>query len=719
MTSASNCRAFCDAANVVDSGNLYYEIVSYNSALLTCACYRSGTCASTTYVSTHGSNIYLMPPSLAPTMQPSSVPTSRPTISAMPTIKHTFVPTSSPSLSINQFQSLLRIGHPRIIVTPSDWTRIQSISNLNAQTSSWTASLRNQAKSLLSTSVLTYSLSSGISPQLLATSETALSRISALALMYRLDNNITFAARGRAELLAICNFSDWQPSNYLSTAPMITAAAIGYDWLYDYLTVSDRLIVKTAIRTKGLDPGLNIFLHNNVYNFPSYQSNWNIVCNSGIIVGALAIAEDDYAYAARLIDLATRNIKAVGLPLYNNDGAWHESPDYWSFATNYAVQAIAALETAIGNDLGLSNVTAGLAKTGFFRIYNKLPDGIFNFGDSTHTSITYIDRAPVLFWLGTKYSQPLFSLAERTCPSGDVSALDLIWYSDAPADFSTLPLNALFVDSGFAYMRNTWSGNNIAAVAFKGGNANAGHGHHDTGSFVYYAKGVRWSWDLGSDSYNVAGYFSSTRYSDYRASSYSHSKVMLYGINESTNAFASIMKQGSTNQKSWTSMNLTSMWPGTNYVYRGIVLSYDGSIIIQDEISSPVPVTVVWSMQTLADLVLSKQLNMKGVKMNFTVIEPAYAIVDMINTPSDPAPAVSNAGFHTLRVRFPQPVKNIRIVVMITSNPVPLSSSDPMMNITNIATWKNGGAPITVPTMSPNQVPTTWPTKYSNSTGIE
>jgi len=524
--------------------------------------------------------------------------------------------------------------------------------------------------------------------------------------MYHLDGNLAYAARARAELLAISNFADWQPSNFLSTGVMITAAAIGYDWLYDYLSISDRQIVKNAIRTKGLDPGLATFIENSIYGFHYAKSNWNIVCNSGLILGALAIAEDDYSYAASIIDYAITSMKNVGMPMYHQDGSWHEGSIYWAFATNFAVQAMAALETSLGSDLGLSNVTAGFAQTGFFRIYYDFPDGTFNFADAARSM--YSARAPALFWLDSKFSQPLFSLAERNVVSWNLpNALDLIWFSPAEADLTKLPLNTVFQDNGIAMMRTSWTSPKTACVGFKGGDPNAGHGHHDTGSFVYYADGTRWAYDLGPESYDVPGYFSPTRYSVFRASSYSHNKVMLVGLNESTTGFAPVMKLGSNDKKSWVSMNLTSMWPVTASYFRGIVLGNDGSIIIQDEINSFSPVTVVWSMQTLANLTSKNQLSMYGKLMNFTVLEPANAIVEMVKSRSDPSPAVSTAGFHTLRIRLPQSVQSTRIVVKM-SNPL-LDPSNQAASITPISSWTSGWTPSANPTSSPS-VPTSSPT---------
>jgi hypothetical protein len=56
-------------------------------------------------------------------------------------------------------------------------------------------------------------------------------------------------------MLTVANFPDWHPEHFLDTAELTTALAIGYDWLYDYLSPEDRSAIRRAIVDKGLRPG--------------------------------------------------------------------------------------------------------------------------------------------------------------------------------------------------------------------------------------------------------------------------------------------------------------------------------------------------------------------------------------------------------------------------------------------------------------------------------
>ena len=62
---------------------------------------------------------------------------------------------------------------------------------------------------------------------------------------------------------------------------MTMALAIGYDWLYGYLTPSSRKAIETAIIEKGIKPS-----YVEEYNwFLDAGHNWNQVCNAGMTYG--------------------------------------------------------------------------------------------------------------------------------------------------------------------------------------------------------------------------------------------------------------------------------------------------------------------------------------------------------------------------------------------------------------------------------------------------
>ena len=62
---------------------------------------------------------------------------------------------------------------------------------------------------------------------MLKTARKMLKRASVLGLAWHLWGDDRYAARGRAELLAVAAFEDWNPHHFLDTAEMAAAVSIG------------------------------------------------------------------------------------------------------------------------------------------------------------------------------------------------------------------------------------------------------------------------------------------------------------------------------------------------------------------------------------------------------------------------------------------------------------------------------------------------------------
>ena len=82
-------------------------------------------------------------------------------------------------------------------------------------------------------------------------------------------------------------------------------------------------------------------------------------------------------------------------------------------------------------------------------------------------------------------------------------------------------------------MRSAWDDPNALFAGIKAGYNQVNHGHLDLGNFELDALGVRWARDLGSENYNLPGYWEGKRggqrWSYYRLGSASHNVVMLGG----------------------------------------------------------------------------------------------------------------------------------------------------------------------------------------------
>lgn len=178
-------------------------------------------------------------------------------------------------------------------------------------------------------------------------------RMVNLALAYRLSGDRRFAEKAERELIHVCNFSDWDPVHYLDVAEMTTAVAIGYDWLYDVLAPSTRQLVVHSIKTKALDLVVEEYKTGNADSWAKRETNWNVVCNTGMVLGALAIEEHYPELAKHIIGEAVRYIPNC-LKHFAPDGVCYEGPAYWGYTNMYLSLLLKALNDNLGEDFGIS-----------------------------------------------------------------------------------------------------------------------------------------------------------------------------------------------------------------------------------------------------------------------------------------------------------------------------------------------------------------------------
>ncbi|MCF6358364.1 MAG: hypothetical protein L3J54_11215, partial [Draconibacterium sp.] len=90
--------------------------------------------------------------------------------------------------------------------------------------------------------------------RLLSVSREMLWRMNMLCMVYRVDKDPKVLQRINDEVVAVCNFSDWNPSHFLDVAEMSMAVAIALDWTAGKLPKSTIKLAKTALIEKGIKP---------------------------------------------------------------------------------------------------------------------------------------------------------------------------------------------------------------------------------------------------------------------------------------------------------------------------------------------------------------------------------------------------------------------------------------------------------------------------------
>jgi len=556
----------------------------------------------------------------------------------------------------------LRKQHPRLIALDSDIDHIRELIRQDAEARRIYERLVEDAQKLEKSSTVEYKL---IGPRLLDQSRRAVDRIYTLALLYRLDHKRQYLDRGLKEMRAAANFPDWHPPHFLDTAEMTHAMAIGYDWFYNDLKAEDRAWIRQSIIDKGLKAALPLYQAQKSWTVNHF--NWNQVCNGGISIGALAIADDEPELSRTILKYALKSIP-LALAQYDPDGGWKEGPGYWHYATRYTVYFLNALNSALGTDFGLSS-TKGFDQAGRFRIYSAGPTGkSFNYADA-HEGV---GSAAEMFWLAKRFSQPVYSWDEHQHLGNGKrgEALDLIWYqppAPGPKE-ANWPLAAVFESVQSAFLRSSWDEDAIF-VAVKAGDNKPGHSHLDLGTFVMDAGGERWASDLGPDNYNLPDYFGSKRWTYFRMKTESHNTVLISGANQDPKAAATIVSSRLEPEMAFVRIDLSHAYPSlVSHFERGIALEGRRRVIVQDEIRASKPVEALWGMVTVAAVTPdgpTAELRIGKQAVTAQILSPAGAKFDVVST-QPPEPEAQNKGTRKLVVRLPEKVTELRLVVALT-----------------------------------------------------
>ncbi|MCL2640896.1 MAG: heparinase II/III family protein, partial [Phycisphaerales bacterium] len=435
-----------------------------------------------------------------------------------------------------------------------------------------------------------------------------LERTTALAFAYRMTGQKEYADAAIEEMLTVCRFKDWNPSHYLDVAEMATAVSLGYDWLYDVISDKAKIEIREALKKHVFTSALDLYKQNAWWT--TKANNWNEVCNCGLTIAALAVAEDEPEIAKQIVDYAIASIPK-GLSVYKPDGAYPEGPMYWAYGSSFTGMMIMALRDVCGSDFGLLK-TPGLDVTGDYYMSMVSPTyTCFNYADSGRDSAT---ATPMMYALSHFYNRPGYALwlrkfyQHQPFGGGRFAVLQVLWYNPAgtEADLADAPKAKLYRGiQDVVTMRTAWNDPNAWFVGFKGGDNKASHGQLDIGSFVLDYAGVRWASDLGNDDYNLPGYFGGQRFTYYRNNNRSHNTLVIGDKIQNTKAVCKIIEFKTENGVTTAVCDMTEAYTGqAKSVKRTVSLNDTGTFTITDELEG-VAEPVRWGMVTRADVTIS------------------------------------------------------------------------------------------------------------------
>ena len=535
---------------------------------------------------------------------------------------------------------------PRIILNPAIERNLKARLKTDPVVKNYYAAMKLNAENIMSSSILARNV---IGRRLLGTSRSMLQRMTILSMVYRIDKEPVVLNRINDELIAICNFSDWNPSHFLDVAEMSLAVAIAVDWVGSYLPKATTEFAKKALIEKGINPSYE----KGNYGWVNGTNNWNQVCNGGMIAASIVIAEKDPDLAAKTISRSLDGIPAA-LMQYAPGGVYPEGATYWDYGTSFSVITSSMLESAFGTDFGIANYPSFLESANF-RMLSVAPSGqYFNFADCGDREGTNGDI--VLAWFAQKTSNPLYLQKEQFLKPAELmeglsrlAGPGLVWLSQfSSKDETTLPL--VWKGEGSNPLVIFRGGNDDPRKYYfggKGGRADLSHGNMDAGSFVFELDGVRWAVDPGVQDYNTleqAGFDlwgqcqDCQRWTLLTKGNHGHGTLSVDDKRFIVDATAPIIdfKTGTVPE---ATIDMTPVYGGrVKSVYRRFLKDSDHSVIIEDQIVlGDSTKNLTWALMTTAEVLPAvdgallkqsgKELNLKisspeGVRFSVIMMDP-------------------------------------------------------------------------------------------------
>ncbi len=569
--------------------------------------------------------------------------------------------------------------HPRLLASSADFERVRKQIQGDPVSARIFASLESKAKQILADPPTDRVM---VGRRLLGTSRLVLQRISTLAMVARVTGDKAYADRAVREMLAVSDFSDWNPSHFLDVAEMSLALAIGYDWLYDGLSGTERERIARALIEKGLKPSLS----ENQW-WIAGTNNWNQVCHSGLSAAAIAIADLEPELAARILNRAIENVPKCARG-YAPDGAYPEGPGYWGYGTGFQVVLAAALQEFSGSAFGLDTLP-GFPETATYMAEVTGPSGrFFDYSDCGEQREFDVP----LFWFARRFRHPdyvrydlqklddyLAKYDKSNSRSGNMRllALALLWRDPAMSDApnATVPLNWLGRgENPVAIHRSAFDDPSATFVGIKGGSPSLSHAHMDAGSFVLESDGIRWAVDLGMQDYESLeskkinlwdGKQTGDRWNIFRIGPESHNILRFNGAHQLVDGKGQFVRFDGEGAQPHSVVDLSTLYRDqVKGVHRGVMLLPNKAVLFQDEwTTGDKPADVAWQMLTRAKVTVLPGkilLEQGGKTLTLQILEPAQPKVEVTGAQELQKPFdTDNPGVQRIVVRTKTDAKNV------------------------------------------------------------
>ncbi len=523
------------------------------------------------------------------------------------------IPMLDNPMSVQYLKKNLRKSQPRLVLNPATEKNLREKLKTDPVIQNVYKAIQLNADEAM-TKPLLERIKTG--RRLLSVSREMLWRMNMLCMVYRIDKDKKVLERINEEVLAVCNFSDWNPSHFLDVAEMSMAVAIALDWTAGKLPKSTIKLAQTALIEKGIKPSWPE--SGKTPGWAYRDNNWNQVCNGGMIAASIAIAEIEPELAAKTIYRALDGLPHA-LNAYGPDGVYPEGSTYWSYGTRFSVVTSAMLESAFGTDFGMADYPA-FKESAVFRLLSIAPSGwYFNYSDCGDKRSENGDFA--LAWFAVKTGNSEFFEKERFLhPPAEMKKLSRV-------AGAALVWMAQYEEKEDTQMPTAWKGEGTNPIVIfksdktdphhfyfggKGGKGTNNHGNMDAGTFILELNDVRWVVDPGNQSYNAleitgfdlwGGCQTCERWTLLTKNNFGHSTVTVNNELFVNDGFAPLInfKNGDNPEASF---DLSAVY-GENLksAKRRFIKDSPASLVVEDNIEiSEKTKSITWQLMTTADV---------------------------------------------------------------------------------------------------------------------
>ncbi|MBE7051827.1 MAG: hypothetical protein E7395_04575 [Ruminococcaceae bacterium] len=567
--------------------------------------------------------------------------------------------------------------HPRLLVHSFDEQKAKIAENPLA--ASWYHELKKEVDALLEQPTHAYDVdklqivADGGGQRRIIDSPTVLGKFFGLAFVTMIEDDNRYLDRLWAEVEVAANLPCWNEAHWLETAELLQSFAIAYDWCYDKWSDEQLDVMHEAMVKMGLEHAFREYEDNPRYyewhwGFEGDEvgTNWTCVCNTGVIMGCIALADVESSIADELLNMAIKSIKS-GANEFIPDGSYREGAMYWKYAITNLILGAACLESGLDAFDGFDHLPEleepfsydivnyeGVGIAGDFATYLNGPWGAFNCGDGVVDKKT----STALMYMGKRLNRPDYVKNHIDIVASNPTTIDeyvqtIIWYDpEMDLNVGNVPLDKDFA-MGVSTMRNSWAtGDDTVFVATKAGGVYP-HGHVDVGTFCLEALGERWVTMRGAGNYDWPGYGDGVTYYVRRPEG---QNTLIINPDDTRGQnmeefMTELYDSKSGKDEAYVIYDLTNAYSDyAESVYRGIKLFDNrGRVLVQDEIVFSEPEnTVWWFAHTGAEMSISESgkeviLSQNGEKMFARILSPANAefrIQEAAPLPDSPNPAI-------------------------------------------------------------------------------